>query len=226
MDSLQRCVPKVTTQTISTLKEQFRVQYHSVASNNYAILIPPLETGATMNNKIVALMFEVFIRLGWNVLRFDFFFSRPNRNSEMHDTDKQKNTALIEANYIVDWYTAEANAENLVVCGYASGAMLALEMLMRRPEINGFVAVGLHGQSGNNTFLAPCSSPGLFVHGKFDRIAPLYRVQEVMGKLQTPNNHIELQILEDDHFFNQHSGTLKRSIADFIKMRFGGCAEE
>ena len=83
-----------------------------------------------MNNQIISMLFELLISLGWNVLRFNFTKSSNRPIAHLH-----------EANAVLDWYIGNIKTDLSLVCGYASGAALALELLMRRPEINYFIAL-------------------------------------------------------------------------------------
>jgi alpha/beta superfamily hydrolase len=40
-----------------------------------------------------------------------------------------------------------------------------MQLLMRRPEIEGFISIAAMANRYDFSFLAPCPSPGLFVHG-------------------------------------------------------------
>ena len=51
------------------------------------------------------------------------------------------------------------------------GAWIAMQLLMRRPEINGFVSVSPPANLRDFSFLAPCPSSGLILHGDKDNIA-------------------------------------------------------
>lgn len=198
--------PILVTRILQYINWKCEVQYCQSESENHAILIPPYpDTGATMNNKIISLMFELFIQRGWNVMRFNF--------SELAKA-KGHMQCLVELNYLTDWYIKNImiNRQNFLLCGYASGAAMTIEMLMRRPECNGFVSLAFHGPAANSTFLAPCTHPGLFVHGKYDKIAPLDKAQEIVKRLQSAQNKISMQILEDDHFFTKHRYDLLKDI--------------
>ena len=51
-----------------------------------------------------------------------------------------------------------------------------MQFLMRRPEIEGFISIAPPANRFDFSFLAPCPSSGLFVHGDKDRVAPLKEV--------------------------------------------------
>lgn len=204
--------PLLVTRVLQALNWKCEIQYCQNDSENHAILIAPYpETGANMHNPIIRLMFDILAQQGWNVLRFNF-----SHQAKL----KGHMQCLVEANYITDWYlkTVMQKKHNFIVGGYSSGAFMSLELLMRRPEINGFIALALNGNINNNTFLAPYTHPGLFVHGKYDQIASLEKMQEIYKKMQHQQGNIELQVIDDDHFFTAHKfDLLKDIIKDYLQ---------
>ena len=47
-----------------------------------------------------------------------------------------------------------------------------MQLLMRRPEIHGFLSIALPANMYDFSFLAPCPSSGLIVHGGNDSLVP------------------------------------------------------
>ena len=47
-----------------------------------------------------------------------------------------------------------------------------MQLLMRRPEIDGFISVAPPAKLYDFSFLAPCPASGLFVHGDKDVVVP------------------------------------------------------
>jgi alpha/beta superfamily hydrolase len=60
-----------------------------------------------------------------------------------------------------------------------------MQLLMRRPTIEGFVAIVGPANRFDFTFLAPCPRLGLFIDGDLDRVAPLKEVIGQIDKLKT-----------------------------------------
>ena len=60
-----------------------------------------------------------------------------------------------------------------------------MQLLMRRPEIEGFISIAAMANRYDFSFLAPCPSSGLFVHGSEDRVAPVKEVVSVIEKVKT-----------------------------------------
>ncbi len=56
--------------------------------------------------------------------------------------------------------------------GFSFGAWICMQLLMRRPEINSFISLAPPANKYDFTFLAPCPSSGLLIHGSEDNIVP------------------------------------------------------
>ena len=80
-----------------------------------------------------------------------------------------------------------------------------MQLLMRRPEVEGFISVAPPENLYDFSFLAPCPSSGLIIHGDQDRVAPPSSVQKLVDKLKTQKGiTIEQQIVEGaNHFFEK-----------------------
>ena len=60
-----------------------------------------------------------------------------------------------------------------------------MQLLMRRPEIEGFISVAPPANLYDFTFLAPCPSSGLMVNGAKDRVVPTESVRGLVDRLKT-----------------------------------------
>ena len=54
------------------------------------------------------------------------------------------------------------------VAGFSFGAWIGMQLLMRRPEVEGFISIAPPANLYDFSFLAPCPSSGLIVHGEKD----------------------------------------------------------
>ena len=75
-----------------------------------------------------------------------------------------------------------ADAKSCWIAGYSFGAWIGMQLLMRRPEIDGFISVAPPANSYDFSFLAPCPSSGLIVTEK-DEVVPRADVQKLVHKL-------------------------------------------
>jgi alpha/beta superfamily hydrolase len=145
------------------------------------VLHPHPQFGGTMNNKVVYNLHYAFHRLGFSVLRFNF--RGVGRSQGEFD---QGVGELSDAASALDHLQAlNPNARACFVAGFSFGAWIGMQLLMRRPEIAGFVSVSPPANMYDFSFLAPCPSSGLIVNGEADRIAPMADVEKLAAKLRT-----------------------------------------
>ena len=123
------------------------------------ILHPHPLYGGTMNNKVVYNLHYAFHRIGFTCLRFNF--RGVGRSQGEYD---QGIGELSDAAAALDYLQSlNANAKNCWVAGFSFGAWIGMQLLMRRPEIAGFVSVAPPANQYDFSFLAPCPSSGLIL---------------------------------------------------------------
>jgi alpha/beta superfamily hydrolase len=93
-----------------------------------------------------------------------------------------------------------------------------MQLLMRRPEIHGSISVALPANMYDFSFLAPCPSSGLMVHGGNDVVVPPESVSKLVQKLQQQRGiKIDLDVVpEADHFFGGHLDQLVASVDRYL----------
>ena len=139
--------------------------------------------GGTMNNQIVYNLYYAFAERGFSVLRFNF--RGVGRSEGCFDYGAGE---LADAAAALDWAQAiDPTSRASRVAGVSFGSWIAMQLLMRRPEIEGFVAIAAPANRFDFSFLAPCPRSELFIHGDRDRVAPLKEVMTLIEKLKTPN---------------------------------------
>ena len=155
-----------------------------------------------MNNKVVYTLFRSFARQGFSVLRFNF--RGVGRSQGVFDRGEGE---LSDAASSLDWLQSfNPNAGACWVAGFSFGAWIGMQLLMRRPEISGFVSVAPPANMFDFSFLAPCPSSGLIVQGDKDEIVPPISVTKLVDKLQSQRN-LKIQhtmIPGATHFFRDH----------------------
>ncbi|MFN4088962.1 MAG: alpha/beta hydrolase [Alphaproteobacteria bacterium] len=140
----------------------------------------PLQ-GGTMNNRVVLNLFHAFTRRGFSVLRFNFRGVGRSQGRFARGEGE-----LADAAAALDWLQAvNADAPIAWVGGFSFGAWIGMQLLMRRPEINGFISVAPPANNYDFTFLAPCPSSGLIVHGDADEIVPRADVRKLVDRLSS-----------------------------------------
>jgi len=98
-----------------------------------------------------------------------------------------------------------------------------MQLLMRRPEIEGFIAVAPPANRFDFSFLAPCPSSGLFIHGDQDRVAPLKEVTSLIEKLKTQKGIVieHAVIAGANHFFENCVEPLIAEVGTYLDKRLG-----
>ena len=192
-------------------------RYHHGARPNAPlalILHPHPLHGGTMNNKVVYDLFHVFARRGFSVLRFNF--RGVGRSQESFDHGQGE---LRDAAAALDWMQMHnPNGSGCWVAGISFGAWIGMQLLMRRPEVHGFISIALPANVYDFTFLAPCPSSGLIVHGGRDALVPLESVTKLVQKLsQQRGIKIDLELIpEADHFFGGHLDQLTAAVGSYV----------
>ena len=132
------------------------------------VLQPHPQYGGTMNNKIVVETFQTFMANDFSVCRVNF---RGVGKSDGEFDNGQGE--LADAAAALDWLERE-NFDNSQcwVSGFSFGSLIAMQLLMRRPEINRFIAISPQPNVYDFSFLSPCPTSGLMVYGKKDELVP------------------------------------------------------
>ena len=178
------------------------------------ILHPDPLFGGTMNNKVVYSLFRCFKDLGFSVLRFNF--RGVGRSQGQFDNGIGE---LSDATIALDWLqNMNPDAKQCWIAGYSFGAWIGLQLLMRRPDINNFIAVTPPANEKDFTFLAPCPASGLIVQGGRDEIVNPSEVEKMARRLnQQRNVEIDFAMIEDgDHMYNEHLKDLYKVAGQYV----------
>ena len=190
--------------------------HHSKQENPPVALIlhPHPKYGGTMNNKIVYRMFQCYAQRGFSVLRFNF--RGVGRSQGAYD---EGGGQLADAAAALDrLQVINPDSPQCWIGGFSFGALVAMQLLMRRPEITGFAVVAPPANMHDFSFLAPCPSSGLIVHGREDQFVPVDQVDELAERLSRQRDiTIAYRVVEGaDHFFNGRMEELTAEIEDYL----------
>ena len=129
---------------------------------------------------------------------------------------------LSDAAAALDWLQAlNRESRGCWIAGFSFGAWIGMQLLMRRPEVEGFISVSPPENLYDFSFLAPCPSSGLIIHGDKDRVAPPESVQKLVDKLKAQKGiTIEQQIIEGaNHFYEGKVDDLLQSCGEYLDRR-------
>ena len=167
-----------------------------------------------MNNRIVFGLCQAFQRRGYSVLRFNF--RGIGRSQGRYD---QGQGELSDGASALDWLESlNPNATECWIGGYSFGAWIGMQLMMRRPEINRFIAISPPAGGHDFSFLAPCPASGLIVHGECDEVVPVQAVGKLVTKLSNQKNiSIEYRAVPGaDHVFTAGMEDLFKAVSEYL----------
>ena len=94
-----------------------------------------------------------------------------------------------------------------------------MQLLMRRPEINRFIAISPQPNVYDFSFLSPCPTSGLMVYGKKDELVPVEFINELDKRLSAQKGiKVDFQSISDaNHFFSKSEKDLAKVLDQYIK---------
>ena len=184
------------------------------------ILHPHPKAGGHMNNAVTVQLFRVFMKRGFATLRFNF--RGVGKSQGEFDSGIGE---LADAATALDWLQAtNPTASQCWVAGYQFGAWIGMQLLMRRPETDGFISVSPPTNVYDFSFLAPCPASGLFLHGTADQVASPSEVERVVAKLRTQKGiSIAYDLVEDaSHYWTDHIDDVEKHVGAYVDGRLAG----
>jgi uncharacterized protein len=184
------------------------------------ILHPHPAYGGTMNNKVTYNLHYTFYNLGFTVMRFNF--RGVGRSQGEYDEGIGE---LSDAASALDYLQAmNQNSKHCWVAGFSFGAWIGMQLLMRRPEITGFISVAPPANLYDFSFLAPCPASGLIINGSADKVAPPKDTVSLVNKLHEQKGiTITHEVIEGaDHFFKDEEAHMKPmldTVSSYVKRR-------
>ena len=181
------------------------------------VLHPHPRFGGNMNNELCYHLFYMFVENGFTALRFNFRGIGRSQGEFDHGAGE-----LSDAAAALDWIqTLHPDSRAVWIAGYSFGSWIGMQLLMRRPEVEGFMSIAPQPNTYDFSFLAPCPSSGLILHGSEDRVAPSKDVQGLVDKLMTQKGiRITQNTMEGaNHFFEDRVQDVVQECEDYLDMR-------
>ena len=178
------------------------------------ILHPEPNRGGNMNNRVSLAMYKKFQDRGFHVMRFNF--RGVGRSKGVYNNGEGE---LSDAATALDWIEAQCpSARSCWVAGFSFGAWIGMQLMMRRPEVQGFVAVTPPAADKDFTFLAPCPSSGVILHGDADTVVAPETVSRLVERIQTQRGvTVDLRFIDDaNHFFTSHLDELMDEMGNYL----------
>lgn len=181
------------------------------------VLHPHPMHGGTMNNKVAYKLYETFAKNGFSVLRFNF---RGVGHSEgQYDNGEGE---LQDAAAALDWiHNMKPQAGQIWLSGFSFGAWIAMKLLMRRPDIDNFIAVAppIGNQDYDFSSFNLCPTSGLVVSAEKDDIVNHKDIEDFLKQVQRVEE-AKIHYAKVDgayHLFNEHLNQLGTILDQYIK---------
>ena len=202
---------------------RLEARYHHEPDTRSPIVLllhPHPQFGGTMNNQVVYNLYYTFAERGFSVLRFNF--RGVGRSQGYFDNGPGE---LADAATALDWMQiAKPEAKACWIVGVSFGTWIAMQLLMRRPEIDAFVCVAPPANLYDFSFLAPCPASGLLVNGNCDRVVPSASVAELSVKTKAQKGIVlKHEVIDNaNHFFEgeEQMSALQKSVGAYVDSRF------
>ncbi len=175
------------------------------------------KAGGSMQDRVVTSLFDIFKERGFATLRFNFRGVGRSQGEFDHGHGE-----LADAASALDWVQGfNASAPYCWVAGYSFGAWIGMQLLMRRPEVRGFISIAPPMTMYPFDFLAPCPASGLILNGTADQVSPPDEITRVLTKIRTQKNiSITHEVIEGaNHFFPDHVEEMAQRSASYLDTR-------
>lgn len=188
------------------------------------VLHPHPQHGGTMNNKVVYNIYKTLFENDFTVLRINF--RGVGKSMGTYDEGVGEMTDAATA---IDWLQAHfpLNRCNLIA-GFSFGAWIAMQLIMRRPEITNFISVSPPVNKYDFSFLSPCPIPGLIIQGDADSVVSEESVHDLAQRVNKQKNiKVDYRMIPGaDHFFRDKIDVMNSEIDDYLKMNFDHQSED
>ena len=171
-----------------------------------------------MNNKIVQLLYKDFVRRGFATLRFNFRGvgkSQGTFDNGIGELSRRRVARSTGSSRSIPRRRRPGSP------GVSFGAWIGMQLLMRRPEIRGFISIAPPANMYDFSFLAPCPASGIIIQGEADEVVTPGAVQKLVDKLRT-QKHITIAhdtIPGANHFFANELDLLMKSVDGYLDYR-------
>lgn len=181
------------------------------------VLHPHPLYGGTMNNKITYHLYKSFVQNGFSVIRINF--RGVGKSQGKFDSGRGE---AEDVGIVLDWlHNQFPEASHFWLAGFSFGSYVGLNVVMRRPEIEAFIAVAPPVTKYSFAFFSPCPVSGMIVQGDADDIALIADTETLVDLNHNQKNvHVEYAVIESaDHFFSKHIDEFDEVINSYIQDR-------
>ncbi|MFT6077874.1 MAG: alpha/beta superfamily hydrolase [Myxococcota bacterium] len=181
------------------------------------VLHPHPLHGGTMNNKVTYALYKAFANNGFSVLRINF--RGVGKSQGKFDNGIGE---LQDATVALNWlHNQNMDAPTFWVAGFSFGSWIGLQLVMRRPDIEGYILAAPPASKYDFGFIVPCSSSGMIIQGDQDDISKEVDTVKIVDKLDLREEaEIDYEIIGGaDHFFREYMVEFEEIADRYIKER-------
>lgn len=181
------------------------------------VLHPHPLHGGTMNNKVTYHIYKTFVDNGFSVLRMNF--RGVGKSQGKFDNGVGE---LMDTTAAMNWlHDQNMEATEYWIAGFSFGAWIALQAVMRRPELENYILVAPPATKYDFNFIVPCTSAGLIIQGGNDEITKESDSAKLSEKLSARDGaEVSYHAIHTaDHFFKDHLKEFESIIDHHIKHR-------
>ena len=171
--------------------------------------------GGTMNNPIIMELFHIFDNFGFSTFRFNFRGVGKSEGKFDNGLGELSDSAAG-----LDWVQRQnPNTNQCWVAGFSFGALLGMQLLMRRPEIRRFISISPQPNLYDFNFLAPCPASGIIIQGKKDELVPIEDTSRLALKLQSQKSiTVDYEEISGaNHFYDNEIHKLNKTKTSYIE---------
>jgi len=179
------------------------------------VLHPHPQYGGSMKNKIVHLMFNLFLENGFSVIKINF--RGVGKSDGVFDNGQGE---LSDAAAALDWIEREnLDYSQCWVSGFSFGALICMQLIMRRPEVDNFIAISPQPNVYDFSFLAPCPTSGQVIYSDKDELVTKDSIIELDTRIKNQKGVKVMfsEIKDSNHFFKDKEDQLKKEVELYIK---------
>ena len=188
---------------------------HIENSQSIALILHPRNCiENSMDNNVVLSLFDIYSKKGFSTLRINF---RGIQKSE-GETEEDGLGELSDAATALDWLQEQNQViNNCWIGGIDFGAWIGSQLLMRRPEIVGFINVATPIKDFDFSFLSPCPASGLIIHPNKQVDIEQKNVSSLVKKLASQKKiKISYKKINSDINFKNKENEIKKISDNFV----------
>ena len=175
------------------------------------------QNGGSMNEQVAYTLFYSFVQKGFNVICFNF-----RGVGSTQGVFENGEAELTDASTVVDWIQ-EQNEESseFWLAGVGFGAWVAMQMLMRRIEITGFISVSPYIKKYDFSFFNPAPCDGLVIGAGADTVIQEDGLKNFVSNVNKQKSaKIDYVSIKDaNHKYDKKLKDLFIAIANYLNKR-------